>query len=62
MNESSRRVLTDGLDFFDVTALDAEQPVRIVLFSVGAGGDPQRHLPLLTDLAGGRLHSSGTTL
>lgn len=51
MNESSRRVLTDGLDFFDVTVLDAEQPVRIVLFSVGAGGDPQRHLPLLTDLA-----------
>jgi pimeloyl-ACP methyl ester carboxylesterase len=47
----SRRVLNDGADSFEVTVLEAAQPSRLVLFSVGAGGNPERHLPLLTSLA-----------
>ncbi len=31
--------------------LEAVNPSRIVLFAVGGGGDPERHLPLLTSLA-----------
>ncbi len=36
---------------FDVTLLDVAAPGRTVLFAVGGGGDPERHLPLLTYLA-----------
>jgi len=43
--------LTDGAESFAVTVLEAAAPVRTVLFAVGAGGDPKRHLPLLTSLA-----------
>jgi len=43
--------LTDGAESFAVTVLEAATPVRTVLFAVGAGGDPKRHLPLLTSLA-----------
>ena len=46
-----RRVLNDAADAFDVTVLEAAEPSRAVLFSVGAGGNPERHLPLLTCLA-----------
>jgi pimeloyl-ACP methyl ester carboxylesterase len=37
---------------FDLTRLDAAEPSRVVLFAVGGGGDPRRHLPLLEGLAG----------
>jgi pimeloyl-ACP methyl ester carboxylesterase len=43
--------LFDDSESFDVTVLDAAKPRGIVLFSVGAGGNPERHLPLLTTLA-----------
>ena len=36
---------------FDVTRLGTNNPARVVLFSVGAGGNPERHLPLLQSLA-----------
>lgn len=45
------RALTDGDETFDVLVLEAAQPTRIVLFAAGRGGDPQRHLPLLSSLA-----------
>jgi len=47
----SRRVLNDAADSFDVTVVEAAEPSRVVLFSVGGGGSPERHLPLLTSLA-----------
>ena len=47
----SKRALSDGADSFEVTVLEAAEPSHIVLFSVGAGGNPERHLPLLTTLA-----------
>jgi len=31
---------------FDVMRLDSDEPSRVVLFAVGAGGSPERHLPL----------------
>ncbi len=43
--------LHDGSAAFDVTRLEAVNPTRVVLFGVGRGGDPRRHLPLLTELA-----------
>ena len=42
--------LQDGPETFPVTHLDGPGPV--VLFAVGGGGDPERHLPLLQSLAG----------
>jgi pimeloyl-ACP methyl ester carboxylesterase len=47
----SKRVLRDGTGAFDVTVLEAAEPSRVVLFAVGGGGNPERHLPLLTSLA-----------
>jgi pimeloyl-ACP methyl ester carboxylesterase len=49
--QTSKLVLRDGADTFDVTILEAAKPSRAVLFSVGAGGNPERHLRLLTSLA-----------
>ncbi len=46
-----RHALSDGADWFEVTVLEAVEPSHVVLFSVGAGGNPERHLPLLTTLA-----------
>jgi hypothetical protein len=46
--------LRDGTAAFDVTVLEAAQPARVVLFSVGLGGNPERHLPLLEALAARR--------
>jgi len=43
--------LTDGAEAFDVTVLEAAGARRMVLFAVGGGGNPERHLPLLTSLA-----------
>lgn len=48
----SKRPLKDGSESFEVTVLDVSAPSRVVLFSVGAGGNPERHLPLLASLAG----------
>lgn len=47
----SRQILQDGTDSFDVTLVRPSTPTRAVLFAVGGGGDPERHLPLLTALA-----------
>jgi alpha-beta hydrolase superfamily lysophospholipase len=47
----ARLSLFDDAEPFDVTLLDAAKPRGVVLFSVGAGGNPERHLPLLTALA-----------
>jgi len=47
----SRRSLEDAGESFEVTLLEAARPARSVLFSVGAGGNPERHLPLLASLA-----------
>ncbi|MEZ4223505.1 MAG: hypothetical protein R3B13_21335 [Polyangiaceae bacterium] len=46
-----KSILRDGEDAFDVTILEAEAGSDIVLFAVGAGGNPERHLGLLTTLA-----------
>lgn len=46
-----RLSLEDGSDSVEVTLFEAAAPARVVLFSVGLGGDPGRHLALLTSLA-----------
>ncbi len=43
--------LKDGDEAFPVTLLEPAAASRAVLFSVGGGGDPERHLPLLSALA-----------
>lgn len=47
----SRLKLSDEAGQFDVTVLQAALPRRVVLFAVGAGGNPERHLPLLSTLS-----------
>jgi alpha-beta hydrolase superfamily lysophospholipase len=47
----SRRSLADGAESFAVTVLGPARPARVVLFGVGLGGNPERHLPLLESLA-----------
>jgi pimeloyl-ACP methyl ester carboxylesterase len=47
----SVRTLNNNADSFEVTVLEAAEPSHIVIFSVGGGGNPERHLPLLTALA-----------
>lgn len=44
------RELVDGADPFPATVLEPSAASRVVLFSVGAGGNPERHLPLLEAL------------
>jgi pimeloyl-ACP methyl ester carboxylesterase len=45
--------MRDGAEAFNVTVLEANRtPKRVVLFSVGRGGSPLRHLPLLRSVAG----------
>jgi pimeloyl-ACP methyl ester carboxylesterase len=46
----AKLALQDGSETFDVTVLEAAKPSRVVLFAVGGGGDPERHLPLLASL------------
>ena len=46
-----KRTLKDDAGSYDLTVLEAARPSRLVLFAVGAGGNPERHLPLLTALA-----------
>jgi pimeloyl-ACP methyl ester carboxylesterase len=44
--------LRDGADAFNVTVVEANQTSkRFVLFAVGRGGNPSRHLPLLRSVA-----------
>lgn len=40
----------DGISF-EVTLLEPKDPSHIALFSVGSGGNPERHLPLLIKLS-----------
>jgi pimeloyl-ACP methyl ester carboxylesterase len=47
----SRLSLLDGPESFETTVLEASAPARVVLFAVGGGGDPERHLALLASLA-----------
>jgi predicted dienelactone hydrolase len=47
----SKHSLTDQGVTFDVTLCEARKPACVVLFAVGSGGNPERHLPLLTSLA-----------
>jgi pimeloyl-ACP methyl ester carboxylesterase len=44
--------LSDAGEPFDVAMLEPENARSVVLFAVGAGGDPMRHLPLLQSVAG----------
>jgi hypothetical protein len=46
-----RQMLDDQGESFEVTFIDVPEPRLSVLFGVGAGGDPHRHLPLLMALA-----------
>jgi pimeloyl-ACP methyl ester carboxylesterase len=47
------QIIRDGGKSFRVTVIVAEQtPGCVVLFAVGRGGNPLRHLPLLRSLAG----------
>src|SRR4051812_8103105 len=36
---------------FDAMFFEAQKPARIVLFAAGSGGNPERHVPLMTSLA-----------
>lgn len=45
------RSLSDGAESFKVTVLGPVRSERVVLFGVGRGGNPERHLPLLEALA-----------
>ena len=47
----SRRVLSFKGDHFEVLAGKHAEPRAVVVFAAGAGGDPDRHLPLLRSLA-----------
>jgi pimeloyl-ACP methyl ester carboxylesterase len=46
-----QRSLQDGEESFEVMLWESKHAVRTVLFAVGAGGNPQRHQPLLEALA-----------
>jgi pimeloyl-ACP methyl ester carboxylesterase len=43
--------MTDESGPFEATMIEAAEPKGIALFAVGGGGDPERHLPLMTALA-----------
>ncbi len=45
------RSLQDGGEAFAAVVVEPAEPDRLVLFAVGAGGRPERHLPLLEALA-----------
>ncbi|NUO51340.1 MAG: alpha/beta hydrolase [Polyangiaceae bacterium] len=44
------QTITVGSEALDVTLLEATTPRSVVLFAVGGGGNPERHLPLLEAL------------
>lgn len=43
--------MKDETGSFNVTLVEGVAPTRVVLFAVGGGGNPERHLPLLKSLA-----------
>lgn len=47
----TKRTLLDETHPFEVTVLESEAPSLVALFAVGAGGQPERHAPLLEALA-----------
>jgi hypothetical protein len=47
----SRRAVNDAGEEFEVLILDSAKSRAVVLFAVGAGGDPDRHLAFLHSLA-----------
>lgn len=47
----STRILNDGAEDFEVLVVEPDAPRAAVLFAVGGGGDPGRHLPLLRSIA-----------
>ncbi len=46
-----KQTLHDEDGSFEVTAVTLQRPSRAVLFAVGAGGNPERHLPLFLAFA-----------
>ncbi|MDD7911320.1 hypothetical protein PUV47_15425 [Pseudovibrio exalbescens] len=50
---SSKTVsITSCSEAWEVMVLEPQTPKRLVIFAAGRGGDPERHRPLLTALAG----------
>lgn len=47
----SERIFEDGTGQFKASVFGKANPLRTVMFGVGAGGDPGRHAPLLQALA-----------
>ena len=47
----TKYALDDGESAFEALVLEPAEPCISVLFAVGSGGDPERHLPLLQVLA-----------
>jgi len=45
------KTMQDGTEPFDVSVREVQAPARVVLFAVGAGGNPERHVTLLDALA-----------
>jgi pimeloyl-ACP methyl ester carboxylesterase len=45
------KTLQDGTALFEVSVREVQAPARVVLFAVGAGGNPERHVTLLDALA-----------
>jgi fermentation-respiration switch protein FrsA (DUF1100 family) len=47
----SRVSLADASERFEATLIEGRGTLRFAIFSVGGGGNPERHLPLLESLA-----------
>jgi len=45
------QTFTDGTESFAVSVRESQKPSILVLFAVGAGGNPERHVTLLESLA-----------
>ena len=45
------QILTDGTETFTVSVRESQNPSILVLFAVGAGGNPERYVTLLESLA-----------
>lgn len=50
-NKMLKLTLSDRTESFEVTVFESTPCSSVVLFAVGSGGNPERHLPLLTFLA-----------
>jgi alpha-beta hydrolase superfamily lysophospholipase len=51
LDRATQLLLSDDDENFSVTFVKPTEPKIAVLFAVGAGGNPERHLPLLNALA-----------